>query len=98
MSRLTDKIEKIRDQIYELESRLENLECKQRSSDFKRNRKALRKRLVNDPCFRGTYKIMKRIEKLMLSNPGEPIGTLKQTEPGHFVGILCQVTKASEEA
>lgn len=59
MSRLADKLQKVKSQlgtaqkqVWQLEDEVERLEAKQLKRQFKRRRKAYRKKLVKDPALR----------------------------------------------
>lgn len=65
MSRLTDKIDKLRNEISDIEDKVESLEAKQRKSNFKKNRKQYRKKYANDPAFRCITRWASDLEKDM---------------------------------
>jgi len=65
MSRLTNKITRAQEALSEAESCLEDLYDKQRRSQFKRKRKALRKKLAKDPMYRLLFfRTLKHVEGL----------------------------------
>jgi predicted nucleic acid-binding Zn-ribbon protein len=60
MNRIDAKIEKLKNQIYEIEDRIDFLEKKKKRYSRKRDRKAYRKRM-RDPLFRMTQNILKNV-------------------------------------
>ena len=62
MSRLTDKIDKVRSQMSDLEDQLDELEDKQRRSNFKKDRKRHRKWIAKNMA---TYRFAKKFEGLL---------------------------------
>jgi hypothetical protein len=75
MSKLTDKIEKVRNEIADLQVYLDDLESKHWRQGFKRRRKQHRKRLAKDIIYRMTYEMSKRIEKDLYYGNNQPTAT-----------------------
>lgn len=80
MSRLTRKIQALSSQLSDLEGQLQDAQDKQDRQNFKRRRKAYRKKLINDPMAR----MMAKMEHEMFTPAEMPAGG--------YVGLLQALT------
>jgi len=87
MSRLTDKIEKVSNEVNKLQDYLEELEERQYKRGAKKRKKQWRKKYANDPIFRMRHCLMNNIQTSLYK---------EAPEISKFLGLLWCVEKTME--